>query len=190
MLMSVSDVMFFWKFIIIPTFCKKLELDSMQTGRAIIFSGPCLPNVPLILHLVIICSTWTNPIWRSRREKSWFQRAQDVLIVWRQVARNILQSTLVRALQVRHFLQWEYTNNHFHHHTKLREFQAHYPRNQPMAIWMKYCLSIGSCIPRDFPKMLSKYFQLTTHNQKSRQIGTSCRLNFFSNEIVGLLRFE
>ena len=50
---SVSEVMFFLKYNLIPTFCKKLERNWMKISCTIIFSGWCHPNVTLILNLVI-----------------------------------------------------------------------------------------------------------------------------------------
>ena len=50
---KVPKVMFFWKFSLIPTFCKKLEGHWIKIGCARFFSGPCPPNGPLILNLVL-----------------------------------------------------------------------------------------------------------------------------------------
>ena len=54
---SVSEVMFFLKYNLIPTFCKKLECNWMKISCTIIFSGWCHLNVPLILNLVLL-PTW------------------------------------------------------------------------------------------------------------------------------------
>ena len=50
---DVSQVIFFWKSILIPNVFNKLEVRTMKIGWAIIFSGPCPPNVLIIWHLVL-----------------------------------------------------------------------------------------------------------------------------------------
>ena len=53
---KVPKVKIFGKFRRIPTFCRKLENDWIKTGCTRFFSGPCHPNVPLILNLIICIS--------------------------------------------------------------------------------------------------------------------------------------